>query len=122
MFRTRAAGGITVLSLSRTRCPSAVPRQSVNYAAGHMSLCRNCSKTPKSNWSRSPRLPLRTARTQRKHCAPAGTWSVAQDVDLSAGAFVALGEGPEWATFPLAIDSEFGAAPDLYYLQLAAYF
>ncbi len=54
--------------------------------------------------------------------APAGTWSVAQDVDLSAGAFVALGEGPEWATFPLAIDSEFGAAPDLYYLQLAAYF
>ena len=53
--------------------------------------------------------------------ATTASYSVAQDVDLSLGAYNGFGKDPVIA-LPPALGSEFGTYPDMYYLLFAAYF
>ena len=54
--------------------------------------------------------------------SPTLTYSLSQDLDLSIGSFVGVGESPSIVATGLSVPSEFGAANAFTYLQLVAYY
>nr|ALD83699.1 hypothetical protein [Sorangium cellulosum] len=53
---------------------------------------------------------------------PGLTWSPAQNVDIDAGALVAIGARPRARGAAPVLESEFGSYPHVYYMQMKAYF
>ncbi len=94
------------------------------YTKGSVYLLGRHYLTPGITWEFTPLIYgsmqlLTNLSDQSIYVTPSLEYNVAENIYLSGGAFIGLGDSPDWMT---DMDSEFGSYPDIFFTSFRLYF